>query len=186
MRKPHEIAIDRAMLLYLLHVAEPSGIEGDVKLQQLTFLCELQMFGKGYKGFHFEFFRYAYGVFSKDLDNDLLALRRKGRLENFTLTDQASAVLKVFEEAIAAAEPNARVAEILRAVTDTYGPQDISAIMKSVEAVEVSTPEQPEIKLKIREISFHSILLVPSRIEAPQEFTVPSPLLARLNAALGS
>ncbi len=186
MRKPQEILIDRAMLLYLLHLVEPHGIDGDVKLQQLTFLCELQMFGKGLKGFHFEFFRYAYGVFSKDLDNDLLALRKKERLENFSLSDKAAPVLKVFEDAIAAAEPNAQVAEILRAVVETYGPQDGSTIMKSVEAVEVSTPEQPELKLPIRDVSFHSILLVPSRIEVQQEFTLTPQILTRLTAALGS
>ena len=59
-----------------------------MKLQQLCFLCELQTFAKGV-GFHFEFFRFAYGAFSKDLDNDLTSLRRKGRVENFTVSDQA-------------------------------------------------------------------------------------------------
>ena len=71
MRKPNQITVDRALLLYVLHLAEPHGLLSDVKLQQLCFLCELQMFGKGFKGFHFEFFRFAYGAFSKDLDNDL-------------------------------------------------------------------------------------------------------------------
>ena len=79
MRTPSQISIDRALLLYVLHVAEPYSLLSDVKLQQLCFLCELQTFGKGYRGFHFEFFRFAYGAFSKDLDNDLLSLRRKGR-----------------------------------------------------------------------------------------------------------
>ena len=61
----------------------------DVKFQQLIFLSELQMFGKGLKGFHFEFMRFAYGAFSKDVDNDLLFLRRKERVENFR-SDQPS------------------------------------------------------------------------------------------------
>ena len=87
MRKPNQITVDRALLLYVLHLAEPHGLLSDVKLQQLCFLCELQMFGKGFKGFHFEFFRFAYGAFSKDLDNDLMSLRRKERVENFTPSD---------------------------------------------------------------------------------------------------
>ena len=53
MRKSHEMTIDRALLLYALSLAEPYGLLSDVKLQQLCFLCELQMFGKGMKGFHF-------------------------------------------------------------------------------------------------------------------------------------
>ena len=85
MRKPNQITVDRALLLYVLYLAEPHGLLSDVKLQQLCFLCELQTFGKGFKGFHFEFFRFAYGAFSKDLDNDLTSLRRKERIENFTL-----------------------------------------------------------------------------------------------------
>ena len=67
MRKPNQITVDRALLLYVLHRAEPHGLLSDVKLQQLCFLCELQMFGKGFKGFHFEFFRFAYGAFSKGI-----------------------------------------------------------------------------------------------------------------------
>ncbi|MBI4401765.1 MAG: hypothetical protein HY581_09050 [Nitrospirae bacterium] len=185
MRKPHQITIDRALLVYLLHQAEPFGIDGDVKLQQLAFLCELQMFGKRLKGFHFEFFRYAYGAFSKDLDNDLLSLRRKERVQNFSLTDKAQPVLKVLEGAVAGHDGNERVIEILQAVVATYAPQDGGTLMKSVEAVEISSPDQPEQKLSIGTISFHSTLLVPSRIETEAEFSISPPMLARLNAALG-
>ena len=185
MRQAHHMTIDRALLVYLLHLAEPHGLLGDVKLQQLVFLCELQMFHKGLKGFHFEFFRYAYGAFSKDLDNDLLSLRRKERIENFSLSEKAEEVLKILPEAVEEVEINQKVLDILQAVTVRYASQDSGAITQSVEAVEISSPEQPELKLAIRDISFHSTLLVPSRIEVQGEFTVPPPLLTRLNAALG-
>ena len=49
MRKPAQITIDRALLLYLLHLAEPHGFMSDVKFQQLVFLSELQMLGKSLK-----------------------------------------------------------------------------------------------------------------------------------------
>ncbi len=185
MRQAHQMTVDRALLVYLLHLAEPHGLMGDVKLQQLAFLCELQLFGKGLKGLHFEFFRYAYGAFSKDLDNDLLSLRRKERIENFSLTDKAELVLQILKDAIAGVETNERVIEIIDAVVGTYGPKDSGAITQSVEAVEISVPEQPEFKLAIRDISFHTTLLVPSRIEVQGEFALPPPVLAKLNAALG-
>lgn len=185
MRHAHQMTIDRALLVYLLHLAEPHGLMGDVKLQQLAFLCELQLFGKGLKGLHFEFFRYAYGAFSKDLDNDLLSLRRKERIENFSLADKAEPVLEILKEGSAGVDTNERVIEIIDAVIGTYGPKDSGAITQSVEAVEISAPEQPEMKLAIRDISFHSTLLVPSRIEVQGEFTLPPPVLAKLNAALG-
>ena len=186
MRTPNQITVDRALLLYVLHVAEPHGLLSDVKLQQVCFLCELQTFGKGFKGFHFEFFRFAYGAFSRDLDNDLLSLRRKGRIENFTLSDQAKDdVIPLLLTAIAGGEANEKVKEIMDAVVATYGPQSVSAITGSVEAVELSTPQQPEFKIPIRDIVFHTTLLVPDRIEVQAEFTLSSSWLAKLNAAMG-
>ena len=163
MRKAEHMGIDRALLLYLLQVAEPHGILGDVKLQQLVFLCELQMFNQGVKGFHFEFFRYAYGAFSKDLDNDLLSLRKKELIENFSLSEKAEQALTLLREAAEGVEGNERVLGVLESVVATYGPQDGSEITKSVEQIELSTPDQPNLNLPIRDISFHSTLLVPSR-----------------------
>lgn len=186
MRTPNQIAVDRALLLYVLHLTEPHGLLSDVKLQQLCFLCELQTFGKGFKGLHFEFFRFAYGAFSKDLDNDLLSLRRKGRVENFTLSDQAKEeAIPLLLQSIEGVEVNQRVKEIIDAVVATYGPQSVSAITGSVEAVELSTPQQPEFKIPIRDIVFHTTLLVPDRIEIQAEFTLSSSWLAKLNAAMG-
>ncbi|GMV50634.1 hypothetical protein FBQ96_00340 [Nitrospirales bacterium NOB] len=186
MRKPHEIAVDRALLLYVLSLTEPFGLLSDVKLQQLCFLCELQLFGKGLKGFHFEFFRFAYGTFSKDLDNDLTSLRRRERIENFTLSDQArEEVLPLLTRAIDGNETNEKVRDLVQAVVTTYGPQDVTTITQSVESVELSTPQQPELKIPIRDIVFHTTLLVPARIEVAAEFTLPAPVLTKLNRAMG-
>lgn len=185
MRKPDQITIDRALLVSLLQLAEPHGLLNDVKLQQLAFLSELQMFNKGVRGLHWEFFRYAYGAFSKDLDNDLMSLRRKERVENFSVSEEAQAVVGLLQEASRGIEANEQVLGVLEAVVTNYAPQDTGAITYSVEAVELSTPEQPDFKLAIRDISFHTTLLVPHRIEVKGEFSVPPAVLARLNAAMG-
>lgn len=187
MRQPAQITIDRILLLYVLQLAEPFGLLNDVKLQQLTFLSELQMFAKGLKGFHFEFFRYAYGAFSKDLDNDLMSLRRKERIENFSISDQGEAALQLFLEEVekSTSDSNTQFLEILHAVVTNYAPQDTDKLSKSVEAVEISSPAEPEFKLAIENISFHTILLVPSRIETKSELTLPAAVLARLNSAMG-
>jgi hypothetical protein len=66
-----------------------------------------------------------------------------------------------------------------------YGPQDSGAITLSVESVELSTPQQPEFKIPIRDIVFHTTILVPSRIEVQAEFILPTAVLARLNQAMG-
>lgn len=186
MRKPHEMTIDRTLLLYILHLAEPHGLLNDVKLQQLCFLCELQLFGKGIKGLHYEFFRFAYGAFSKDLDNDLTSLRRKERIENFRLSDQVQEeVIALVKTGLEANETNRQADEIIQAVVTTYGPQDTTTITNSVESVALSTPQEPESKIAIRDIVFHTTLLVPSRIEVPAEMSFNPALLARLNVAMG-
>lgn len=186
MRKPHEITLDRALLLYILQLVESHGLMSDVKLQQLAFLCELKFFDQQLKALHFEFFRYAYGAFSKDLDNDLLWLRRRERLQNFTVSEKAQDALKVLGETWEQDEVSRRVGETLQAVLSTYGPQDASAVTAAVEKVELSTPEQPLAAVRIGDISFHTTLLVPARIEAQDEFTLPPRMLARLNAGLGA
>jgi uncharacterized protein YwgA len=185
-RTPNQIAIDRALLLYVLQLAEPLGQLSDVKLQQLCFLCELQTFAKGLKAFHFEFFRFAYGAFSKDLDNDLTSLRRKGRIENFTVSDQAKEeAIPLLLRAIEGEEANEKVKDIIDAVVSAYGPQDSGTITNSVESVQLSTPQDPELKIPIRDIVFHTTLLVPHRIDVQAEFTLPPVIVTQLNTVLG-
>ncbi|MGC4096370.1 MAG: hypothetical protein QM706_04580 [Nitrospira sp.] len=186
MRTPNQITVDRALLLYVLQLAEPYGQLSDVKLQQLCFLCALQTFAKGMKAFHFEFFRFAYGAFSKDLDNDLTSLRRKGRIENFMVSDEAKEeAIPVLLNAIEGKEANERMKEIVDAVVAAYGPQDSGTITRSVESVQLSTSQDPELKIPIRDIVFHTTLLVPHRIEVQAEFTLSPALVARLNTAMG-
>lgn len=186
MRTPNQITVDRALLLYVLQLAESYGLLSDVKLQQLCFLCELQTFAKGLKAFHFEFFRFAYGAFSKDLDNDLTSLRRKGRIENFTLSDHAKEeAIPLLLNAIEGVEANEKIKDIVDAVIAAYGGQDSGAITNSVESVRLSTPLDPELKIPIRDIVFHTTLLVPHRIEVQAEFTLAPAMLSKLNAVMG-
>jgi hypothetical protein len=186
LRTPNQITVDRALLLYVLQLAEPYGQLSDVKLQQLCFLCALQTFAKGLKAFHFEFFRFAYGAFSKDLDNDLTSLRRKGRVENFTLSDQAKEeAIPLLLKAIEGVETNEKVKDIIDAVIAAYGQQDSGTITNSVEAVQLSTPQDPDLKIPIRDIVFHTTLLVPHRIDVQAEFILVPALVSKLNAVLG-
>ncbi len=185
MRKPSEVTSDRALLIYITHLTEAMGLMSDVKLQQLLFLCELQMLGNELKGLHFEFMRFPYGAFSKEVDNDLLFLRRKERLENFDVTEQGRQVVNLLDPIMKHSEGNQQVMEIILAVVEKYGPMDASAIISSVEAVELSPADNPEQKLAIRDISFHTIMLVPSRIETTAALTLSPEQVKNLNRAMG-
>nr|MDW7648455.1 hypothetical protein [Nitrospiraceae bacterium] len=114
------------------------------------------------------------------------SLRRKERVENFTLSDQARKdVIFLLEKNIEGVETNEKIVEILKAVVTVYGPQDSGQITQSVESVDLSTPQDLELKIPIRDIVFHTTLLVPSRIEVQAEFTLPAPVLAKLNVGMG-
>jgi len=187
MRKPNDITIDRTLLIHVLHLVEEKefSIVSDVKLQHLVFLAELQMLGKGLRGFHYEFMRYPYGVLSRDLDNDLLAMRKKEQLQNFDVVGEVEACLPLLEEAIPGVEAHEQIMEIIQTVIETYGGQDLGEIAKSVEDVEISVVDRPEDKLLILDIPFHSIILVPSRIEVAGELTLPPKTISQLNTLLG-
>src|SRR5437870_2781202 len=99
------------------------GIDGDVKFQQLVFLSELQMLGKDAKGFHYRFFRYAYGGYSKELQEDFVALGAKKLLDPATwkLTAAGETVVKVFPSAVKGSEQNETIAIILQEIVRAYG-----------------------------------------------------------------
>ena len=143
------------------------------------------MLGKGFKGLHWEFVRFPYGAFSKDVDNDLLFLRRKERIQNFDVTEEAEEVVELVDQVVTNHEVNQQIMDMIRTVVETYGPQDTSEIMNSVEAVELSPADNPEQKLAIRDISFHTIMLVPSRVETTEAFTLTTAQVKSLNKAMG-
>ena len=87
--------------------------------------------------------------------------------------------------AIEGVEANEQAKEIIEAVVAAYAPQDSGTITNSVEAVQLSTPQDPELKIPIRDIVFHTTLLVPHRIEVQAEFTIPPAIAGKLNAAMG-
>jgi hypothetical protein len=192
-RSPTDTLIDRLLLLYLLKVAAPYGIDGDVKFQQLVFLSELQMLGKQAKGFHYRFFRYAYGGYSKELQEDFMALGGKKFLEPATwkLTPAGETVIKVIPGAVTGIAENETIATIIQDIVRAYGKFDSSSIVPAVEKIDLILPEKPDADaegisqqetLPIGHVSFHATLLVPERIQTPIEFKLKDDLLAALQS----
>ncbi len=187
--------IDRLLLLYLLRIAAPFGIDGDVKLQQLVFLSELQLFGKQATGFHYRFFRYAYGGYSKELADDFAALGAKKLLVAgmWTLSPLGETVVKVIPGIAKDRAENETVLSIVQDIVMAYGKYDSSSIVPEVEKIELVLPEKPDAdaegvarqeSLPIGHISFHATLLVPERIQTPIRLEVKPDLLAVLQDLL--
>ncbi len=188
MRTPHDMMIDRTLLMYALRVIQDRAwpMAGDVKVHQLVFLAELHMLGKGVRGLHYDFVRFPYGAFSRELDNDLLALRRKELVRNFDVAEGAEGCLRFLSgEAAAGGETNEQVMTILHSVVETYGPQDVGAMTKSVEDVEISAANRPEDTVRVLDVPFHTVMLVPSRIDVAGDFSVSPRAVPGLKAALG-
>jgi hypothetical protein len=194
-RSTADTTIDRLLLLFLLKVAAPFGIDGDVKLQQLVFLCELQQFGRMTKGYHYRFFRYAYGGYSKELADDFTALGVKKFLDpdSWKLLPAGETVVKVIPRAVAGQPENETVLSIIGDIVQAYGKYDSSSIVPQVEKIELILPEKPDAdaegipqneRLPIGHISFHATLLMPDRIDTTTKFTLKEDLLTVLQDIL--
>ncbi len=197
MRSPAETIVDRLLLLFLLKTAAPYGIDGDVKFQQLVFLSELQMlYGRQAKGFHYRFFRYAYGGYSKDLQDDFVALGAKKFLDPaaWKLTAAGETVVKVMPNAVKGHSPNEDIVAIIQDIVKAYGKFDSASIVPEVEKIELILPEKADAdvegvvhqqeSLPIGHVSFHAHLLVPERIETSKEFKLKDDLLGVLQGIL--
>ena len=101
------------------------------------------------------------------------------------MTDQSQSVVQLLDQVGKETESNQQVIETLQTVINTYGPQDNTDIMKSVEAIEISPAHDLQQKIAIRDVSFHTIILVPSRVEVTGEFTLSPSQVTQFNAALG-
>jgi hypothetical protein len=194
-RSPSDTILDRLLLLYLLKIASTFGIDGDVKLQQLVFLSELQLFGKQATGFHYRFHRYAYGGYSKELADDFAALGVKKLLHPLTwsLSPGGETVVKVIPGVAKDRTENETVLSIIQDIVRAYGKYDSSSIVPEVEKIELLLPEKPDAdaegiaqqeSLPIGHVSFHATLLVPERIQTPVRFEVKPDLMAVLQDLL--
>src|SRR3989442_12207890 len=172
------------------------GIDGDVKFQQLVFLSELQLFGKQATGFHYRFFRYAYGGYSKELADDFIGLCAKqfAQKPTFVLTPAGETVLKIIPGIAKERTENETVLSIIQDIVKAYGKYDSSSIVPEVEKIELMLPEKADAdvegvvhqqeSLPIGHVSFHAHLLVPERIETSKEFKLKDELLAVLQGIL--
>jgi hypothetical protein len=155
----------------------------------------LQLFGKQATGFHYRFFRYAYGGYSKELADDFVALGAKKLLDPGTwkLCPAGETIVKVIPGLAKDRPENETVLSIIQDIVRAYGKYDSSSIVPQVEKIELVLPEKPDAdaegiaqqeSLPIGHISFHATLLMPERIQTAVRFEVKPDLLAVLQDLL--
>jgi uncharacterized protein YwgA len=97
-RTPNEWLIDKLLLLYLLNKYK---INGRTKLQKTVFFSEDSLNDKKIKAFNYNFIRWHYGEFSRELEADFKELIDNGLILEgkhiIKVTDQGQEILKQVE-----------------------------------------------------------------------------------------
>lgn len=90
-RTPREEVVDKLLLIYIL---SNHKIEHDTKAQKTVFFAEDSMDSKGIKGFSYNFFRWHFGEFSKEVESDLKELKTNGFITgNLEVTEEGREIL---------------------------------------------------------------------------------------------
>jgi len=90
-RTPVEQIIDK---LLLIHLFATHKIRDDTKAQKTIFFAEKNMNEKKIKSFSYNFFRWHYGEFSRELESDLKELKQKNFItDNLELTQDGEEIL---------------------------------------------------------------------------------------------
>src|SRR5438093_8340206 len=102
------------------------------------------LYGRQAKGFHYRFFRYAYGGYSKDLQDDFVALGAKKFLDPaaWTLTAAGETVVKVMPNAMKGHSHNEDIVAIIQDIVKAYGKFDSSRIVPEGEKIELILAEK--------------------------------------------
>ncbi|MCX6821075.1 MAG: hypothetical protein NT016_03950 [Candidatus Aenigmarchaeota archaeon] len=91
LRTPIERMIDKLLLIYLFGTHK---IIDDTKAQKTVFFAENNMNEKRIKGFSYDFIRWNFGEFSRDLESDLKELKNKNFItDNLILTQDGEEIL---------------------------------------------------------------------------------------------
>ena len=114
-------------------------IEGRLKIQKLTFLCELEGIKKKTPPLYFRFFRYTLGPFSPELANEIKVLGELGFIATTTgrLTPRGEYALGYFETGIQASEEARKSLKIIKDIAKHYGKRSGQQLMSFVYGLKV-------------------------------------------------
>lgn len=132
-----EKAVDRLLVLYLLHDAFSRGNTDfiqDTKLQKLVFLSEWSMILERNKGLNFSFIKLAHGPFSQELETDARKLVRVGlvRARGLEPTAKANVVLEDFHHVI---ERNGSFTRYINETNDSFAGVSLKELLDVIYAM---------------------------------------------------
>lgn len=179
MRTEKQIIKDKILLLYLISLAKKiNDIEGNLKLQKLVFLTEWKLMDSDIKAFHFKFFRYRLGPFSKELLCDYNNLKEEKYLKSFfNLTEKAVNFLEYALESIKNLGNNSKIIDKINEICTIYSKYTGIVLTNKVYNMEIEPYDLPGQKMKIKDIPTFFDILVPENFEAKNKLEIPDFLL---------
>jgi uncharacterized protein YwgA len=164
MRNKKQIIWDYFALLRLFQaVNRISHIDGNLKVQKLSFITEVYSLGEGLAAMHFKFFRYTHGPFSKDLANGVDHLMEAEVLTTTRrLTKKGDFILDYLTgDAQQNTVGNAALITIERVVNE-FGKFSGPKLKDIVYKMTVPVHDHGGVEMKVRDIETFTDILVPS------------------------
>jgi uncharacterized protein YwgA len=123
MRSKNQTLWDYSATLRLFEaVNKVDWVDGNLKIQKLSFIAELKGIQEGIAATHFKFFRYNLGPYSKDLANDVKKLIEFGLITTtHRLTKKGVFILEYIGPAVKQSESATKAVEIIESAARTYG-----------------------------------------------------------------
>jgi len=187
MRSQEEILTDRVLSLFLLSSAGCDGLYSNIKFQKLVFLSEWNLIKKDIKAFHFKFFRYRLGPFSKELLLDQQELTEKGYITGgLALKEKAVDLLEYVVAATKDIRTNQEVYNTIEATCTEYGKKTALSLMDLVYKMKIRPHDMPGEEMPIRKIPAFMDIFVPEVQQMSQQFELPEYLLNDIAEDFGS
>jgi uncharacterized protein YwgA len=183
--KTEEQKISESILL-LKVLQEDDNIFGATKLQKQVFLNELKLIDIDSGGLYYKYFRYNYGPFSRQLQDNYNALADKGFIHKTTyrLTDRGEYLIGFVEGCIVHYRDNGKIFETVKATTNKYRKYTGKQLMDLVYDMAIVPVELPDRRMKIKDIPMFIDLLWPERDKVEHKLTFPRHILDDIKAEL--
>jgi len=177
MRKDEDHIIDKFLLLYLIDQIFQKGfrISGALKLQKIIFLAEWEMIKRELKGFHFKFFRYNLGPYSKQLQLDYNSLAEKGFINKstYSLTVCGRSLIKHLLSVPKIYEENAIFFQSLDESLNKWGIHSGEELKNKIYNMSITPHDLPNFETLIKDIPMFFDIIVPELLQNLKEFKLP-------------
>jgi len=155
---------DYIATLKLFEAVDKIGsVDGNLKIQKLVFLTELEGVRAHLAAMHLKFFRFTYGPYSKELANDVKSLIEHGIITSTKrLTKKGQFILDYIAPEIPHSTKASEAFSIIENVSNQYGKKSGPRLVDLVYKMMVPVYERGGELVKVEDIDYFTDIFVPS------------------------